>query len=46
MKVGWRKKCRLYRLALYCSIYKFTQGECDTCGHLIKKKIIKKYGKI
>lgn len=37
-KVKLRKQCLLNRLPKNCSIYKFTSGGCDSCGHNTKLK--------
>jgi hypothetical protein len=41
MQIFWRKHCKLFRTARKCSIYLYTSGECDNCGHNLKKPIKK-----
>lgn len=46
LKIFWRKHCTLNRLAKNCSIYLYTSGKCDNCGHnkkISKKKTKRKY---
>jgi len=36
-QVHWRKHCALNRIATKCSIFLYTQGKCNGCGHNKKK---------